>query len=125
MENDRRFDRALHHSYETLPHKPRWLALSTVTGEHLGHYFQPAVQVEIDRITALAAAAAGHHERRSMEHALGAARWGITLAERGFVVTAFVTSEWILSLMFAETDLAALMDTLQALPEVAERLAAL
>ena len=105
--------------------KTQWLVLATVHGEYLGHLAKPGTAIEIDRIALLAAGASGHHERRTMEHDLGAVRYGLTFAENGFVITAFTGNNWVLSLMFKEANLAVLMSTLQVLPEVVENLAQL
>jgi hypothetical protein len=113
---------ALLQSNEQFVPKPQWLVLATIHGEYLGHLVKPDTHIEIDRITLLAAGASGHHERRTMEHDLGAVRYGLTFADKGFVITAFIGDNWVLSLMFKEATLTALMSTLQGLPKVVDNL---
>jgi hypothetical protein len=115
-------DQALQRSYDLFSPKPQWLVLATVTGDYLGRLVQPNISIEIDRLTALAAAAAGHHERVAMEHDLQPVRYGLTFADNGFVITAFVGSERVLSLQFTEANLDALMKTLQVLPKIVDNL---
>jgi hypothetical protein len=109
-------------SDELFSPKPQWLVLATVDGAYLGHLVRPDTQIEIDRIALLAAGAVGHHERRAMEHDLGALQYGLTFADNGFVITAFTGNNWVLSIMFNEANLIALMSTLQVLPRVVDNL---
>jgi hypothetical protein len=112
-------------SDELFSPKPQWLVLATVDGAYLAHLVRPDTQIEVDRIALLAAGAVGHHERRTMEHDLGALRYGLTFADNGFVITAFTGNNWVLSLMFNEANLTTLISTLQVLPTVVGDLAQL
>ena len=105
--------------------KPHWLVLATADGFYLGHLAQPDQWLDTQRIVALSAGAVGHHERRTMEHDLGTLRYGLTFADNGFVITAFTGNDWVLSLMFKEANLAALISTLQVLPDAIDNLAQL
>ena len=116
---------ALLQSDEQFIPKPQWLVLTTADGAYLGHLVRPDIPIEIDRIALLAAGAVGHHERRTMEHDLGALRYGLTFANSGFVITAFTGINWVLSLMFKEATLTALTSTLQVLPKVVDNLSQL
>lgn len=108
--------KALHLVWEQFIEKPEWLVLATVEGLYLAHVAAPDMIIELERIAALAAAAAGHHERRAMEYQLGRLRYGLTFAEHGFVIAAFVAEDWVLSLKFNTTSTIVLANTLQRLP---------
>lgn len=105
---------ALQHSFDRFTHRPQWLVLATVLGDYLGHVAQPNETVEIDRAAALAGAAGGHHERIAMEHRLGELHFGLTVAEDGFAIAAFVGSGWVACMKFTKANLA---ETLGMLPE--------
>jgi hypothetical protein len=122
MEMQDAVGQALAQCYDRFVHKPQWLVLATAVGEHLGHFIQPGTSIEPDRVTALAAAAAGHHERRAMEFQLGSVQYGLSFGTTGFEVVVFLVREWVLSLKFAESDRAILIDTLQILPEAVDPL---
>jgi hypothetical protein len=110
-------ENALHRVQEQFTVQPEWLVLATTAGLYLAHVASPNMITELDRIVALAAAAAGHHERRAMEYGLGRLQYGLTFAERGFVIAAFVSEDWVLSLKFNTASTAVLSDILQALPD--------
>lgn len=105
---------ALQHSFNRFTHRPEWLVLATVIGDYLDHVALPTVTVEIDRAAALAGAAGGHHERIAMEHGLGALHFGLTVADNGFTIAAFVGSGWVVCMKFIGANLT---ETLGMLPE--------
>ena len=115
-------EQALDHCKSLFVISPRWLVLSTMIGEYLGHVILPEENIEIERITALSAGASGHYERHAMEYRLGEARCGLIVAETGCVVYAFVGEERVLSLMFKDTTLTALTSILSDMPGVIEYL---
>jgi uncharacterized membrane protein len=60
-----------------------------------------------------------------MEHYLGTCLYGLTFADKGFVITAFVGNSWVLSLKFLQANLTVLASTLQAIPEIVDNFAQL
>jgi hypothetical protein len=109
-------EQALYLASQRFTDKPEWLVLATSYGTYLAHVAEPALNVELERIVALAAAAAGHHERRASEYQLGRLLYGVTFAEQGFVIATFVTEEWVLSLKFGTASAAVLARSLEILP---------
>ncbi|MBI1279824.1 MAG: hypothetical protein GC179_16975 [Anaerolineaceae bacterium] len=118
-------DRILHQSHDSFTDKPQWLVIATIHGDYVGHLVQADTSIELDRVIALVAAGAGHHERYADEYNLGTLRFGLTYANKGFVVTAFTGHKWVLCLKFTEANLTVLMNALQVLPKVVDDLAQL
>lgn len=115
-------DQALHQSHDLFSPKPQWLMLATVHGEAVKYIGQPDVAIELDRISALAAAAAGHHERLTTEYNLGTPSYGVTIGGNGLVIMAFIGTNWVLVLKFQEASTNVLMNTLRVLPTIIYKL---
>ncbi len=122
MEMNRDIQQTLDYCKTLFAVPPQWLVLSTVRGEYVGHVILSEAHIEIERIVALSAGAAGHYERHAMEYRLGSAHYGLTLAEAGFVIYAFVGKERILCLLFKDATLTTLTAVLRDMPDVVEHL---